>query len=120
MWMFLAASCAIISVPPGASAVEPAGIVFEAEDIAAPAAAWKRDSGSATNWMLWTREADIERKRSRGAVMASPSVRTDRASPDEGAPPLHCTVTRLPPGAYSVFLSAPGRPLAWSQDGREW
>lgn len=118
--MLLAASCTVLSVPPRASAVEPAGIVFEAEDIAAPSAAWTRDRGSATNWMLWTREADIERKRSRGAVMASPSVCTDRGSPDEGAPPLHCTVTRLPPGVYSVFLSAPGRPLAWSPDGEDW
>ncbi len=103
---------------PGAPPTE--GIIHEAEDIARPADAWRRDQGSADRWMLWTREADIEKKRSRGAVMASPSVAKDRASPAEGAPPLHCVVTNLAPGPYRVVLSGPGRPLAYSPDGASW
>lgn len=103
-----------------AIAATPAGIVFEAEDIAGPKDAWRGDDRSADWWTLWTKEADIEKKRSRGAVMASPAVAKDRATPDEGAPPLHCMVTNLPPGAYGVFISAPGRPLAYSLDGKEW
>jgi|GEM_PF-1671397 len=97
-----------------------AGIVFEAEDIAGSQDAWRRDERSANRWTLWTKEADIEKKRSRGAVMASPLVTKDRATSEEGAPPLHCAVTNLPPGAYGVFISAPGRPLAYSLDGKEW
>lgn len=100
-------------------ALTPAGIVFEAEDIADPGG-WVLDQRLPDKWTLWTKEADIEKKRSRGAVMASPSVASDRSDPESGAPPLHCTVTNLAPGTYGVFLSPPGRPLAYSPNGREW
>lgn len=102
------------------SGATPAGIVFEAEEIAGPKDAWRRDDRVADRWTLWTKEADIDKKRSRGAVMASPAVAKDRATPEEGAPPLHCVVTNLAPGAYGVFISAPGRPLAYSLDGKAW
>lgn len=103
-----------------ARGAKPVGLVFEAEDIAMPADAWRRDERSGNRWMLWTRETDIEKKRSRGAVLASPPVAMDRATAEEGAPPLRCAVTNLAPGAYSVFISAPGRPLAYSLDGKSW
>lgn len=109
-----------VAGPRVAGGAVPAGIVFEAEDVAGPQDAWRRDGRSADRWTLWTQEADIERKRSRGAVMASPPVAADRATPEEGAPPLHCLVTNLAPGAYGVFISAPGRPLAYSLDGKDW
>lgn len=73
-----------------------------------------------THWNLWTREQDIDKKRSGGAVLASPGVKADRATPDEGAPPLHSVVPGLKPGWYRVFASAPGRPLAYSLDGKKW
>jgi hypothetical protein len=101
-------------------AVTPPGIVFESEAICEPQSAWQKDRGSPNHWMLWTKEDNIERKRSGGAVLASPSVTTDRQRPEEGAPPLHAVVRGLEPGLYAVYLSAPGRPLAYSLDGKEW
>lgn len=123
---FGARFCALLPVIAGLAilaspvrAVTPEGLVFEAEDIATPVDAWLKDVRKADRWMLWTAEQDIEKKRSRGAVLASPAVEQDREKPDEGAPPLHCVV-RLEPGVYQVHLSAPGRPLAFSQDGKTW
>ena len=69
-----------------ASAVTPPGIVFEAEAISEPAGAWLRDRTTADHWNLWTKEAQIEKKRSGGAVLASPPVKTDRATPEEAPP----------------------------------
>jgi hypothetical protein len=123
MRRFVVVSCvyaALCLVCGSASAVTPPGIVFEAEDISQPADAWARDRSAADHWNLWTREQDIEKKRSRKAVLASPSVKADRTSPEEGAPPLHSIVRGLKPGLYQVYVSAPGRPLAYSLDGRQW
>ncbi len=103
-----------------ASAVTPPGIVFEAEAVSKPTGAWLRDRTTADHWNLWTREERIDQKRSGGAVLASPSVKTDRVTPEEGAPPLHSVVRDLKPGWYQVYVSAPGRPLAYSLDGRQW
>ncbi len=102
------------------TAVTPPGLVFEAEDISEPRDAWLLNRRTPDHWMLWTDEQDIANKRSGKAVLASPAVTTDRATPEEGAPPLHSRVTGLAPGAYQVYVSAPGRPLAWSLDGRTW
>lgn len=104
-----------------AHAVTPQGIVFESESICTPADAWQQDTRQGDLWMLWTKEEDIDAKRSGGAVLASPHVEADRATPEDGAPPLHAVVTGLEPGAYCVYVSAPGaRPLAYSTDGTEW
>lgn len=100
--------------------VTPPGIVFESEAICEPTTAWEKDRASADHWMLWTKEKDIEQKRSAGAVLASPSVTKDRERPEDGAPPLHAVVRGLKPGLYAVFISAPGRPLAYSLDGKTW
>jgi hypothetical protein len=72
-----------------ASGITPSGLVFEAEDIATPKDAWLKDGYKPDRWTLWTREQDIDKKRSRSAVLASPSVDSDRSTPGEGAPPLH-------------------------------
>ena len=53
-------------------------------------------------------------------MLASPNVTKDRDRPEDGALPLHAVVRDLKPGLYRVFVSAPGRPLAYSLDGREW
>ena len=116
--------CLLLFVLPAISnaawAVTPPGIVFQSEAICEPQSAWQKDRGSSDHWMLWTKEEKIEQKRSGGAVLASPSVTKDRDRPEEGAPPLHAVVRGLKPGLYAVYLSAPGRPLAYSLDNLEW
>ena len=112
--------CALLLCPQTAFALTPPGIVFEAEGVSEPAGAWLRDRTTADHWNLWTKEAQIEKKRSGGAVLASPPVKTDRAAPEEGAPPLHTVVRGLKPGLYQVHVSPPGRPLAYSLDGKQW
>lgn len=109
-----------VLLPAVASGVQPEGIVFEAEAISTPRSAWLNNRSDDTHWNLWTREQDIDKKRSGGAVLASPAVKADRATPEEGAPPLHSVVPGLKPGWYRVFASAPGRPLAYSLDGKKW
>jgi len=117
--MIMAAT--FLLVPALVSGIEPEGIVFEAEAISTPSAAWFDNRSSDTHWNLWTREQDIDKKRSGGAVLASPVVKADRTTPEEGAPPLHSVVRGLSPGWYRVFASSPGgRPLAYSLDGQQW
>jgi len=114
---------AVISVlvPAVSSGIEPEGIVFQAEAISTPHSAWLDNRSDDTHWNLWTKEQDIDKKRSGGAVLASPAVKADRTTAEEGAPPLHSVVSGLKPGWYRVFASSPGgRPLAYSLDGREW
>lgn len=98
----------------------PPGIVFESEDISEPKNAWRQDQRGPDFWCLWTQEEDIANKRSGLAVLASPAVTADRATPEEGAPSLHSVVTGLPPGWYAIYVSPPGRPLAYSLDGKTW
>lgn len=103
-----------------AIAIEPEGLVYQSEKIAEPASAWIKDRSTPDHWNLWTKEAQIEKKRSGGAVLASPPVKADRSSPAEGAPPLHCTIRDLPPGWHQVFVSPPNRALGYSLDGANW
>jgi hypothetical protein len=114
------AFCAWLLCSPTASAKTPPGIVFESEAISQPADAWLRDRSTPDHWNLWTREERIAEKRSGGAVLAAPPVKQDRATPEAGAPPLHSVVRGLKPGLYQVYVSAPGRPLAYSLDGKQW
>lgn len=108
-----------LAVP--AVGLEPMGIVYESEAVSSPKDAWIQDKRTSDHWMLWTKEQDIEKKRSGKAVLASPTVPADRQSPEQGAPPLHSVVTDLEPGLYLVYASSPGgRPLAYSLDGKEW
>jgi len=112
--------CLMLLTAAKARAFTPEGIVYESEAISTPSSAWKLNRSSADHWTLWTTEPNIDRKRSGHAVLVSPAVAKDRATPDEGAPPLHSVVSDLKPGAYRVYVSPPGRPLAYSLDGRNW
>jgi hypothetical protein len=112
--------CVLLCCPSFAKAVTRPGIVFDSEAISTPANAWLRDRWTADHWCLWTKEDRIVDKRTGGAVLASPSVKQDRSSPAEGAPPLHSVVRGLKPGLYQVYVSAPGRPLAYSLEGKQW
>jgi rhamnogalacturonan endolyase len=79
-----------------------------------------RDRHTETKWNLWSTDRDALRKWSGGGiVLQSPRVLEDRASPEEGAPPLHTRVKGLPPGRYAVEMKM-GRTLAVSFDGRTW
>ncbi|MCC7493566.1 MAG: hypothetical protein IT204_14525 [Fimbriimonadaceae bacterium] len=102
-----------------AMAVTPPGLVFEAEAVCEPTTAWQLNRDSGDRWKLWTTEEEIAKKRSGEAVLASPTVSADRATPEAGAPPLHARVP-LPAGIYRAWISAPGRPLAYSRNGRDW
>lgn len=55
-----------------------------------------------------------------GTVLKSDTVAADRATPEDGCPPLHLRIGPLLPGKYQAFLSVPGRAIGYSPDGREW
>ncbi len=119
--LILSATLLSLLAAPAALALEPKGLVYESEAISSPTDAWQQDKRTDGRWMLWTREVDIEKKRSGTAVLASPTVAEDRTKPEDGAPPLHSVVADLKPGTYLVYVSNPGgRPLAYSLDGKEW
>ena len=101
-------SALLLCYCPAASAVTPPGIVFESEAISEPTGAWLRNRTTPDHWNLWTKEDQIEKKRSGGAVLASPPVKADRTSPEEGAPPLHSVVRGLKPGLYQVSCAPAG------------
>jgi hypothetical protein len=96
------------------------GLVFEAEDWSTPKDAWVKDEHPPDKWCLWTREEDVQRKRSGGQSLQSPRIEADRQSPEEGAPPLHTHITGIPPGVYQVWMNSPARPIALSFDGTDW
>jgi hypothetical protein len=93
---------------------------FEAEDVIVNRDAWQVNRTSESKWNLWSTDQDAQRKWSEGVVLQSPRVSHDRASPDEGAPPLHTVIRDIPPGQYEVSLGGVGRPLALSLDGKTW
>lgn len=93
---------------------------FEAEDISEPAEAWVKDRETPDHWNLWSTDRDAEKKWSEGIVLRSPAVMEDRATPEEGAPPLHATVTGIPAGTWMVEIGGVGRPIAVSFDGQTW
>ncbi|MCP4639766.1 MAG: hypothetical protein GY851_05005, partial [bacterium] len=118
--LLLSVTFALLTAQP-VPALSPEGIVYESEAIAQPDSAWLRNKRTGDHWTLWMAEEDIEKKRSGKAVLASPASDTDHATPEEGAPPLHCVVDDLEPGVYRIYLSNPGaRPLAYSLDGQTW
>lgn len=101
------------------SAADEAPVTFEAEQVAGPASAWKQDRSGPDHWNLWSTDEDAARKWSGGSVLKSPEVRTDRATPEEGAPPLRVVIPNLEPGRYTVELRVV-RTLALSRDGQHW
>lgn len=113
----------VVATLPGArlstvDASEP--LVFEAEAYTTPADAWEKNRLTETKWNLWSTDRDAHKKWSGGVVLQSPIVRQDRATPEEGAPPLHTRITGIPAGTYAVELLHLSRPLAVSLDGKNW
>jgi rhamnogalacturonan endolyase len=93
---------------------------FEAEDVTEPADAWAVNRHSDTKWNLWSTDKDAHRKWSEGVVLQSPRVMSDRGKPEDGAPPLHAVVKKIPAGKYYVLVGGVGRPLGISLDGKTW
>jgi len=96
------------------------GLVYEVEEYTEPKDAWLVNRNSPNKWNLWSTEADAINKRSGGQSLQSPRVEKDRATPEEGAPPLHTRITGIPRGTYRVFASPPNRRIAISFDGKNW
>ena len=96
------------------------GLVYEAEDWSTPKEAWVKDQHPPDKWCLWTKEEDVFMKRSGGQSLQSPSVKQDRKTPEEGAPPLHTHITGIPKGVYQVWMNSPCRDVALSFDGKTW
>lgn len=94
-------------------------LVYEAEAFTGPASAWMPDKPSTDHWNLWSTDSDAQKKWSGGVVLQSPVVKQDRATPEEGAPPLHTRVTGIPNGRYEVEIRM-GRTLAISRNGKDW
>jgi rhamnogalacturonan endolyase len=112
-------AAAVFLSPAGIRANEENRRVFEAEDVSSPSSAWVRDKHGPDHWNLWSKDKDAAMKWSGGTVLQSPVVKADRATPEEGAPPLKITIPGLKPGRYSVELKT-GRVLALSRDGKDW
>ncbi|MBI5821020.1 MAG: hypothetical protein HZA88_18780 [Verrucomicrobia bacterium] len=91
-----------------------AGLIYEVEDWTTPRD-WLTNQVSATHWRLWTTEG--KGKRSGNASLTSPTIKADRATPEEGAPVLHTHITGIPHGVYRAWLGPTTRPLAYSFDG---
>lgn len=94
-------------------------LVYEAESVSGPPSAWVTNQHHPNRWNLWSTDRDAAKKWSGGVVLQSPSVRSDRATVEEGAPPLHTRITGITPGFYDILLGS-GRLLALSVDGRQW
>lgn len=94
-------------------------LVFEAETYSTPADAWQKDQSSNNKWNLWSSDQDAQKKWSGGVVLQSPKVTEDRATPEDGAPPLHTKITGIPNGLYDVEVKM-GRTLGFSRDGKTW
>ena len=93
----------------------PKPLVFEAEDYTTPKDAWEANKSSANKWNLWSTDTDAAKKWSGGVVLQSPKVEADRATPEDGAPPLHTHLTGIPPGRYQVEIKL-SRALGVSRD----
>jgi hypothetical protein len=94
-------------------------MVFEAEDVSSPKAAWGENITPENLWNLWSKDSDADKKWSGGKVLQSPRVMADRETPEEGAPMLHTVLTGIPKGTWIITIKF-GRGLAVSLDGKEW
>ena len=94
------------------------GLVYEAEDWSEPKSAWEKDKRSPDKWTLWTTEG--KGKRSGDQSLVSPKIEKDRATPEDGAPPLHMHITGIPANTYLAWLGPTSRPMAFSLDGKNW
>lgn len=92
---------------------------YEAEAVSGPAEAWLKDKQAPNRWTLWSTDQDADKKWSGGIVLQTPPVKADRATPEEGVPPLHTVIRDVPPGIYAVDVRVT-RVLGVSLDGKEW
>jgi len=92
---------------------------FEAETVSGPETAWVKETSAPDRWTLWSTDKDADTKWSGGIVLRAPIVQADRATPEEGAPPLHTVIRDVPPGVYTVDVKVT-RVLGISLDGKEW
>ena len=121
--LLLLLSCLTLSLPAQNRGLRDTlkGLVFEAEDWSEPKDAWLPDQSTPNKWNLWSKEEDVWNKRSNGKSLQSPFIKEDRATPEEGAPPLHTKITGIPNGLYEAFLGNTSRPLGYSLDGgKNW
>ena len=91
---------------------------FEPQDWSTPKDAWLVNRHTDTKWNLWSTDRH-PKGWTGGVVLQGPVVRKDRATPEEGAPPLHTRITGIPEGRYDVTIKA-GRTIAVSLDGKTW
>ena len=103
----------------GKSPLDAKPLVYEAEDYSTPKDAWQANKSAPNRWNLWSTDKDAQKKWSGGVVFQSPMIKQDRATPEEGAPPLHTHITGIPKGRYEVEIRL-GRALAVSRDGKKW
>jgi hypothetical protein len=116
MKALLLPALAFAAVVSFSAAADRPSLVFEAETVSGPASAWQVNKDSKDRWNLWSKDVDAAKKWSGGVVLKTPQVLADRASPQEGAPPLHTRITGIPNGRYEVTLKM-GRALGVSRDG---
>ncbi len=94
-----------------------AQLSFEAENHVVNRDALQVNRYSETAWNVWSTDQDALKKWSEGVVIQSPRVMADRATPEEGAPPLHLRLAEIPAGTYNVEILGPGRTAGLSLDG---
>ena len=92
---------------------------FEAENLIVNKETTTTNKLTDSAWNIWSQDNDAMKKWSGGVVVQSPVVKADRATPEEGAPPLHLQLTNIAPGTYAIDLKG-GRDLGFSLDGKEW
>ncbi|MBT4822929.1 MAG: hypothetical protein HON70_44905, partial [Lentisphaerae bacterium] len=107
----------LVFVALAAAGVDP--VRYEAEDCVVNREAFVKDVFPPDKWTLWSTDHDAHKKWSGGVVLKTPHVGADRATPEEGAPPLHLRVRDISPGTYDVRLRT-ARALAVSDDGKAW
>lgn len=92
---------------------------FEPQDWSTPKDAWLINKSTESKWNLWSGDKDAAKRWTGGVVLQSPPVLKDRATPEEGAPPLRTRITGIPSGRYDVSIKA-ARTLGVSLDGKTW
>lgn len=113
-------SCApLVGANPGCEPNELKPLHFEPQDWSTPKDAWLINKSSENKWNLWSGDKGGQKRWTAGVVLQGPTVRQDRATPEEGAPPLHTRITGIPQGRYDVSIKA-ARTLAVSLDGKTW
>jgi len=90
---------------------------FEAEEVIVNKEVVIKDKMRPDLWTYWTTDKDADKKWSGGVVIRSPEVKTDRATPEEGAPVLYVSIPMPESGTWDIRASGINRPIALSRDG---